>query len=529
MMKRRNVLICAGLAVLIPLLVVALRPDIEEIVEATRADLKRQGFKTSLAEFNFKLSAERHARATAITNGAGSDNIAQVQRLRRFHEAQQFYPDLMAMIGRDAAEVVSQQQIVDSQSGADLWQKLRDGLGDVREELDAAGQAALDGPIAFELDASRGAGMLLPHLGKLRTLGRALAARAMLELYDDHRTAAWNDLLAATRLATAWEPEPGEISHLVRFELAKEAYELTWQTLQNGPWSDVRLSNLAAEWESVDFFKGIPETVAFRRASALLTCEEFLQQPPSNGGMSIADMIRSPRDGFSAIQMQARELRYRQHGIYEDERNALLFFRDLEVGLRNAIQAQTWREMRELPVNTNSNVFRSSHYSPPFAILSLHETVMNSMRRGVSFLSRAAEAETRRRLLLTAIALERQHARTGAYPDDLAALNMKAVRGASNPVIDFMDGRPLRYRRLKEGHFILYSTGLDCKDDGGNGATQNRYGARPLNFGPQEGKDILWPRSAAQEEITAKEKLERDEENPPSTANPHHPGLRSRF
>lgn len=50
-----------------------------------------------------------------------------------------------------------------------------------------------------------------------RALGRE-------ERYSD----AWTNLLALNRLATAWEPESCEVSHLVRFNLARTVWMAAW-------------------------------------------------------------------------------------------------------------------------------------------------------------------------------------------------------------------------------------------------------------------------------------------------------------
>jgi hypothetical protein len=98
---------------------------------------------------------------------------------------------------------------------------------------------------------------------------------------------------------------------------------------------------------------------------------------------------------------------------------------------------------------------------------------------------RASEAEARRRLIVTAIALERFRLQNGNYPQ---SLNELVPRFLNVPPIDFMDGQPLRYRRTDDGHFILYSVGLDCHDDGGIMRMPNQS---PLS--PRNNFDLVWP------------------------------------
>jgi hypothetical protein len=63
-----------------------------------------------------------------------------------------------------------------------------------------------------------------------------------------------------------------------------------------------------------------------------------------------------------------------------------------------------------------------------------------------------------------------------------------------------MDGQPLRYRLTDDGHFLLYSVGLDCVDDGGKMPVLRRQGAPYANFRPGQremGTDLVWPLPAS--------------------------------
>ncbi len=105
----------------------------------------------------------------------------------------------------------------------------------------------------------------------------------------------------------------------------------------------------------------------------------------------------------------------------------------------------------------------------------------------------AAEAEARRRLIVTAIALARYRGRHGTYPKGLDELVPALL---SQAPVDFMDGQPLRYHLTDDGHFVLYSVGLDCVDNGGAPAPKGRMQRPrgPADFGVQTGTDLVWQR-----------------------------------
>ena len=498
-----------------------LRPgsNVQEALEETQRALRRQGLKTELAEFDFSAAPEFCARAAALTNadlmggGVGYDRRSVLW---------QGSPQLMMTVGSNAASVVWRQERLPSEySGEDLWPATRDVLNENAAVLDAACAAALAGPIRFNLDASQGSFLLLPHLASLKNLAQILASRTVRELHDAHRAAAWTNLLAATRLVAAWEPEPAEVSHLVRFALATIAYDAAWQALQADGWPDDQLAALQHEWDTVDFFHSLPETAAYSRAGTVKLWQ-LERQRPLPPAPPLKALLRSPREVWYAVIEDWRRLRYHQRGIYEDEKDLLLHYRDRELGLRRAGQCSSWAEMRQLPGATNEVLFKLRYPSSVQARLNSRQIALAFRGQGVGLLGRAAEAETRRRLLITAIALERYRGRHGSYPKTLPELVPDLLR---NPPVDFMDGKPLRYRLTDDGHFVLYSVGLDCLDNSGAMPPHGRRGAPervPPGFGLQPETDLVWPRPASGAEIAAQEHHEQKQDELAETAMRKH-------
>lgn len=481
------------------------RPDnsAQKAVEETRRALRQQGFKTDLADFDFSTSSELRAREAALTAIASS----------RFSEPFHDHPNLMEVMGNDSAVVVWKQDSLKRQfnswpnnSDQLTWDEFRDAVNENQPALDAACEAALSGPIRFDLNARDGDAMRLPHLALMKNLILTLCSRTVLDLHDGNKDAAWTNLLASTRLVAAWETEPVEISQLVRFGNTSLTYNAIWQALQTNGWSDEQLARLQQEWEPVDFFTNLPETVAFKRASAVATCQRERQEHLSPGipfTDLIKEMFRSPRSGWAGLVHQWSQLRYRGYGTYMDEKALLLFFRDRELELRNAIQAATWAQMRQLPGVTNKIFFQSKYRSRLQSMMNLREIGTVFQRQGTSLLGRAAEAEARRQIIITAIALERYRGKHGSYPNALSALAPEFLKTAP---LDFMDGQPLRYRLTDDGHFLLYSVGLDCVDDGGimplhEWETRLPGGATLFAAPPQA--DLVWPLPASMADVQA--------------------------
>ena len=238
----------------------------QKAVEETRQNLRQQGFKPDLSDFDFSTSAEIRARE-AILKATAPDFHSEP-----FHD----HPNLMEIVGSNSVIVVWKQDSLERANTSwpvnnDMltWEEFREALQINQTQVDAACAAVLSGPISFNLDARGGNAVKLPHLAVLKNLTQTLGSRSVLDLHDGNLDAAWTNLMVATRLVTAWEPEPAEGSQLVRFGNTTLAFNATWQALQTNGWPDDKLAQLQREWEGLDFFKHLPETMAFKRASSL--------------------------------------------------------------------------------------------------------------------------------------------------------------------------------------------------------------------------------------------------------------------
>ncbi len=201
---------------------------------------------------------------------------------------------------------------------------------------------------------------------------------------------------------------------------------------------------------------------------------------------------------WQELKYSYSQRQYFQLGTYVDEKDLMLFYRDREVEMRNALQAPNWAAMRQLPGVMRTIPFQSKYRTPMQAKLNLRESSMRFQREGASLLGRAASAEVYRRLIITALALERFREKNGSYPNSLAELAPKFLKTVP---VDFMDGQPLRYRLMNDGHFLLYSVGFDGVDDGGQMPPRQRPRASLADadrLGPPPTGDLVWPLPASE-------------------------------
>lgn len=481
-------------------------------LEATRRSLRQQGFKIDVSEFDLAASPEAKRRAAMLARTTWAEATNRTRSVLYLPNI----PPLMIPAGKDVALVIWKLEKLSRNRVEDVWPELDETLRQTQPRLDTALQAAISGPIRFE-PIGRGFGALLPYLGDLRQLETAFGLQTVVALHQGRRDVAWTNLLASTCLVTEYTPEPIDISHVVRFVCAALAFDAAWNALQSTNWTDAQLSELQRRWESVDFWSGLPETAAFSRANSVVTCERYSQEPLE---MSFGRLIRAPREAWGWLGYYRNQLHYRHVGVYEDQQALLLYYRDRELELRAAMPLPTWSEMRLLPGITNLVPFVSKNLSPLTSLMNMRQMTSRGLMEGQGLLGSAASSEVRRRLIITAVALERFRARHGSYPETLPMLVPELL--ASAPV-DFMDGKPLRYHCTDDGHFVLYSVGLDCADDGG-ALWHPDESVRPYGgsfafgssggFGSRQGTDLVWPRpaSAAEAEHLRKEQLKAEDE-----------------
>jgi hypothetical protein len=68
-----------------------------------------------------------------------------------------------------------------------------------------------------------------------------------------------------------------------------------------------------------------------------------------------------------------------------------------------------------------------------------------------------------------------------------------------------MNGKTLQYHRRGDGTFLLYSVGVDGKDDGGDSTMV----IRSDNSGQSYARDLVWRQAATGKEIEAFERKQK--------------------
>ncbi len=480
-------------------------------LERTRLALRRAGFKLDLAESDLRQSPEAAAREAALEKAGQAGYLFLAEAL-----------DFLPPVGTNSALVLANQPEVrlepDTNTSAsgfggipglrpptllaegctNIWSALRRDLNQTALEQACAAALSSEGGIRVGEWACR-----LPD---------PLAARVLLALHEHDDPKVWTNLLALTRLMTRWLPQRSLMNLLYWRDVnLVRAYGATWQAVQARVLSEPQLAALQREWETADYRSGLPEIAGLARAEI----EQRFRSPATWKLPPFpARLLGPPRQTWQQLSDRMQALHYRSVGRFRDQEALLRLFCACEEDFQRIQASSSWREVTAIrrfyqPAAGFTNLLvaltNQNWRSRKLREVSTKYAFAFEPKLPSRWFWRMADCETMRRLLVAALALERYRLRHGSYPESTAALAPDLLPNWPN---DFMDGQPLRYRREEDGRFLLYSTGLDCRDDGGLNRAPGRPWYPPL--------DDLWPRPASPAEVAA-EIAARQRTPPPHT------------
>lgn len=303
-------------------------------------------------------------------------------------------------------------------------------------------------------DEPNPAGILLPHLAKLKSLTQILSLKATAELRLNQTEAALEDINLAFYLVDTIRNEPILISQLVRCVNFQLSLQPLWEGLVDHRWSETQLHVLEKKLQQFDFLAGGVLAMRGERAlgnsvisfvqnnrAMLPELVDILPERDRNVSSSIARLM--PRGWFYMEQLNYDRL-FEKHvfsGVDVNTRrvdpklieaNAQLLESELRAGLASVIRHRTFARIL-LPAVTRAH-------------------------RKFAYMQTMADCA------LIACALERYRTANGELPESHLALVPKFLDQLPR---DLVSGEPLKYRRLDANRYILYSVGWNQTDDGG--------------------------------------------------------------
>ncbi len=324
------------------------------------------------------------------------------------------------------------------------------------------------------------------------------------DLHSDNLDAAIANLHALTGLAQMNRNEIVLGTQMIRIAIAEAGLGATWEALQAPGWDEPRLASLQHDWEQVRFLEDLERSGEAARAEGVVIMTKLRNSSFRESADFLAQLQLTTRGPWvnsgnflsrawqSAWAAQLAPRGYRLLGLNEDELVQLRISSQCVENLRALQGNRPWPEV--LTACTNAlHDFEVTLGNDHFGRLKISAVSIPNWGRAIMMEGRT---DTQRKLTITDIAILRYQLKHAALPPDLAALTPEYLGAVP---IDPMSGKPLCYRKNADGSFVLYSTGEDGKDDGGDPSSAGGHGT----FGLWGGRDAVWPSAAAVEEKQA--------------------------
>ncbi|MBI1176461.1 hypothetical protein GC207_03375 [bacterium] len=296
---------------------------------------------------------------------------------------------------------------------------------------------------------------LLPHLSKLKSLGRLFTLRALIELQAGEADAALRDVETTIALSESLRNEAILISGLVRTAILEIAMQPIWEGVNGGKWSDAQLAELQSKLQTIDLLKGYQLSMRGERVF----------------NMALVDYVEDTRkiesiEGYGP-QVELRDVLY----DYAPKGWYLLNKAELaRINLELMLPTIDPHQRLYHPEKVTAYQDQVFHQIIGHRKMFLAQLVAPAVA-GVAI--KFVLGQTDANLAAVACALERYKIKNGHYPDALKNLEPEYMDAIPH---DIMDGQPLRYQQQGSG-FALYSVGENSSDDGGKpGFKQNRNG-----------------------------------------------------
>jgi hypothetical protein len=283
----------------------------------------------------------------------------------------------------------------------------------------------------------------MPFLSRMKGFAQGFQVKALAELAQGNADAAAEDLQTIKDLAATLRREPLLISGLVRLAALGQIYQPLWEGLARRQWTDEHLAHFEVELQKINLIEEMSFWLRGERAFSL-----SMFATARNGQLEVIESVdSSPGQLLSRMpsgwryQNQLAIARMFDRSVYP------VFHPEVpmvDIELNFELERQAKAEMKT---------------KNPYRILAV--MLIPAVQRAAL---KSAQAQAELHLARVACALERHYQAEGSYPEQLEALMPRFLPALP---VDPVNGRPLGYRLIEDGRFILYSIGSDLDDDGG--------------------------------------------------------------
>lgn len=286
----------------------------------------------------------------------------------------------------------------------------------------------------YDLDYSKGAEILMPHISHLRNLSRIVCGQALVAAAEGKEKESWDTVIVALRLADALREEPLLISQLVRIaQFAMTADTIQALTKESLPGKEqyAEIVSLVGEFEEMEPF------VRSLDGERILCGEWAFRVFGPDMLYAVADTGSPPQFQVLVFGFMFSVVKDQDHAAYLDA-----------MRLQTAFATQPFSAESEAKYNAIDKDI------PVYCILTRLLLPALGAARSRYFCTVSLARVTRAGL--TALC---QAGTSEGYPESIEGIK-------ADGLIDPFTNRPLIYRKMESG-FIVYSVGPDLNDDGG--------------------------------------------------------------
>jgi len=344
-----------------------------------------------------------------------------------------------------------------------------------------------------------------PYFTFINQFNKATALSRDLVLLDLSRgeyRRAMSHLADASMLLVKWRDDRSMLSPMFRMRCASDLLGPLWEALRHDSWRDAELARLQKQWELMDFCGNAIVSVEWERAGYM----DWLKRYQADMGQlwaryrysevldagqllheAVTNALSDPDRAFQALRDSQAIRSWASHTSYEDGRWFLLHSQKTLDAIRSRDRSLLLRSAAAGGLVTMSEGFEI----PRAYLYSRGAGLVGDGRIAMRLLA----MDARREMAVTAIALERYRMRHGDYPLSLADLVPGLLKSEPRDWLSFGDA--LRYERLADGRFRLWSVGEDGVDAGGTfsiGVTAaSKLGSLKSYRGWDRENDWVWP------------------------------------
>lgn len=474
-------------------------------------------YKKSLREHGEKLEIDEVLPPPVAPESNGVNLVESAFNLLSSADDSSNQPPAMRMIAPGKALIGWQQPDLRDPGAYGYTNSWANAMADAesnRPAIELLQQAANYPAIDFQLDYKKGFAIPATLLMPLKISAQQLTAAVMCDLHGGDTASATTNLWTLLSLVQGEHDERLIISQMVRIAVVNIAAVASWELLQSTNVTDGDLARLQESWERMEFVRAIENAMTMERAmqedllqKARVSNSEFrrlLGWSSASGWSSSGDWWQDVQDRLKIERDEVAVSIWRTKWSYSDEmltleydQIALEAFRAIET---NQPFLPACNNMGSLTAALNFTNSANQNWLLRVSGMDQFQRIFSELYFSPSekIVRRVMAVEACKHIVIAAIALKRYQLRYGNLPEKLSELTPELLPTVP---LDPVDGKPLRYRRNAEGTFLLYSVGVDGKDDGGDPTSSANGASNSYYWINDHVHDWVWPQPATPAEI----------------------------